>query len=1138
VRLAAAVLLMVPSNTPLQAQHRIAANAAADRSTPLDRPARLTVEDTPLGAALKRLHRSSGVDLVFSPSNMPPNHRVSCSCELFTVREALETMLLETNLVFREVSGQVVIVRKPEVPALPPPPSGEFEFDEPAGGTPRPFEIDVDSISGRVVHSQTRHPLDAARITVEGTDVQAVTDGNGAFKVRGTLPAGQVTLVVARIGFRPATVRVAAGTTDVVVALQPSPVTLDEVVVTGTAGAQTARSIGNAVSIIKTDEVVRISPPRDMQSLLSTQVPGLHVTSAGGAVGSGGNTRIRGVSSLILGAEPLVYVDGVRVNSSDIDSRVLVPGAQIGIAREEQASRLNDFNPEDIESIEVIKGPAAATLYGTEASNGVIQIITKRGRAGRPRVDFNIRQGALWLPDANGNAFPHVFYQKGGRGSGGEIVEVNLLQEDLKRGFPSWFRTGHTQSYGASASGGSEVMQFYISGDFDRDEGIVSYNWKNQLTGRANITYTPSSAFDLKFNLGYLRSRVSGASSQQALSQTIMYGCQSPGCEPGAGQPFDLNGRTRGYYRVLPEVNESDFEGFQDVDRTTLGIQARHTPFKWLTHRLSVGGDFGTANNSSLYRATGNLANLRNFGFKDDQDIQSNFVNFDYGATGTFGLFKHLSLATSTGAQFIRKAEHVVYASGQNFPVETVETLNSGTLFTAQEAITENRTFGLYVQEQVSWKNRIFVTGALRGDDNSAFGSQFDFQMYPKLSASWVISDEPFLSGGKIVNSLKLRGAWGKAGQQPDVFAAIRTFIPRGGPNGAPTLTPSGFGNPGLKPEVGSELEFGFDAGLINDRVGLEFTWFDKRRKNAIIAVPALPSLGFPGTVFQNIGEVKAHGVELGLNASVLNSDNVGLDLFFTYSTSKNKVLEMGALPSMAQLNQPAGGQHSVAGLPIASWFLRRVVSADVANGVATNVMCEGGELIPGTNFSRGGGAPVPCATAPQVYWGQPIPEYEGTLSATLRLGKNLQLYGAMDFVGGHHKWYSEVTQAHALWFNSRATLERTDPIFTGYMSLAALGSIQTGFADAGFGKFRTLSATYTFPRRWARALGADQASVSLAGENIADLWGETHIFGHQILELEQTMISGGTNPGLTGFTQGNGWPQNSRLIMTFRVAY
>ena len=808
------------------------------------------------------------------------------------------------------------------------------------------------TITGTVVDVSTQQPLAGAQVVIEGSQLGSLTDNRGRFLIL-NVPQATVTVEVIMIGYRAATAQVSAER-PAMIELSPTAIDLDEIVVTGVVGEQQARSIGNAIGKIDAAALQELAPSPAVKDMLSASVAGVRIMSGGGEVGTGGITRIRGVKSMTLSAQPIIVVDGVRVNGGDNDSDL---ACGVGTDCAQMPSRLDDFNPDEIESIEVIKGPAAATLYGTEASNGVIQIITKKGARGAPRVNMTVRQGANWYPDVQ-NLWPTTFY----RSAAGTIEEVNVLALDardeygLLGGGRNWFQTGHNQGYQADVSGGSDAVTYYGSLDWDRQEGVVSYNWKNQLSGRANLSYTPSEQLKLDFSLGAVRSRMESSSAQQPLPTAIIWSCPAPGCEPGSGLPNALDGPYRGYIAYLPEVYEDEIEGFQDVDRTTFSLSTTHSPFDILTHRLTVGGDFGNNRNTQLYKACGCLGTFQGFGSKEIAETRNTFITVDYQASSTYSPFERLGLTTSGGVQFYKKQQETNWSRGEQFPVRALETISSGSTRNAEEDFVENRTFGVFVQEQIDWDNKLFLTGAVRGDDNSAFGENFDFVVYPKLSASYVISDEPFFEDIGFVNQLKLRAAWGKAGRQPDVFDAIRTYEPAVGPGGVATLTPSTIGNPDLKPEVGSEVELGFDASFVDDRVGLEVTYFSQTTSDAIVAVPVAPSLGFPDVQFRNIGEVTNKGYELSLNANVVRMDNFSLDLGATYSKNENEVVDLGGQPPIVQ--DPAQGQFHVEGFPIASVFFRRVVSSDVVDGVATNIMCEGGEVIPGTNLSRGGGAP------------------------------------------------------------------------------------------------------------------------------------------------------------------------------------
>ena len=1005
------------------------------------------------------------------------------------------------------------------------------------------------TITGTVVASGTQRPLAGAQVQIEGSELGSLTDNRGRFLIL-NVPSASVTVRVIMIGYQEATASVSVGEA-ATIELQETAISLDEIVVTGVVGEQAARAVGNVIGQISAADLEELAPAQDVQRMLSATVPGVRVSMAGGEIGAGGTTRIRGVASLSLGAQPLVYVDGVRVNGQESNAAF----GWYAFNGNSQPSRIADFNPDEIENIEIIKGPAAATLYGTEASNGVINIITKRGRTGAPRINFTMKQGANFYPDVY-NMFPEAWYMCNGvsqtvdvdarlKCTAGEVSSFNVLEIDRDVYGNEWFQTGHSQSYGADVTGGTQQITYFVSADWDRDEGVVQYNWKNRMSGRANLTYTPSDRLELNFGLGAIRSKAQSASAQQALPTAIIWACPAPGCEAGdVNAPSRIDGGYRGYIAYLPEAYEDDIEGFQHVDRTTFSIEARHEPYQWFTHRAIVGGDFSGVRNSELYRATNREppGQFTPWGRKTVINLNSSYFSLDYQANGIFDLGDNLSFTTSGGVQYYQRQESSTLSHGETFPVDALETVSAGSTKQAQEDFLENKTFGVFVQEQISLGDRLFLTGAVRGDDNSAFGKNFDFVVYPKLSGSYVISDEDFFRNTfGAVNTMKLRVAWGKAGKQPDVFDAIQTYAPTVGPDGASVLTPENIGNPDLKPEVGTEIELGFDMGLMDDLIAVEFTVYRQRTDDALVRVPVIPSKGFPGVQFRNIGQISNQGIEAAINGSVYRSDAFSVDLGATFSAFENEVVDLGGQPPIVQSASSLNRQFHVEGFPLGSKFYRRVVSAtlDGSSGrnVATNLMCEGGAVIEGTNFSEGGGGPMPCAEAPEVYWGQPIPNIEGGLYTNLRIGQNLSLYALVDYVGGHTLSLGDVSAQHRFFLNSKAILERTDPILLGYEALGANGLAQSGVVEGDFIKLRTVSASYTLPDSWAQQMWASRVALTASIDNAWTIWQKAKdSFGHPIMDIERARQSPGQF-GLNSYVQ-EGWPQITRFVSTLRFTF
>ncbi|MGQ0641764.1 MAG: SusC/RagA family TonB-linked outer membrane protein [Gemmatimonadaceae bacterium] len=1005
------------------------------------------------------------------------------------------------------------------------------------------------TISGTVIDAKSGLPLPDVTIAVDGSTSTARSGTRGEFRLV-NVPGSTALIRAARIGYQAARVNARVGDPAVRIEMTELAIKLDAVVVTGTAGEVQTRTLGNAVGRVEVTNTLAIAgPPTKLQDMLSVSVPGVRIMRASGGVGTGGTTRIRGSGSLSLSNEPLIYIDGVRSNNQ-------AAVRSFGFNGQESPSRVNDLNPEEIESIEVLKGPSAATIYGTEASNGVIQIITKRGRTGRVTIEAHADGGAAWISNPK-ERYPSNFYLRRGGDyrNSADIREFNVQKFRESRGFPDIFSTGKPWGGGGSISGGSDQLRYYFSGDYKRDEGAVEYNWQNKFSSRANLSYASNDAkFRADVSLGSIRARTRGASANQPITTSILWACNFPWCEPTGPDTTKTgwNGLGQGFQFYRPDDYLSS-EGFDIVDRTTFSLQVNHRPLPWLRHRLTVGPDITNNKSSQLvFRdATGyNPFFAQSLGQKLSMALRSTFFTADYGANADWALTPNFVATTSAGVQYYYKQFEQQVSTGNEFPVPGPGDVGSGARRDASESFQENKTFGVYGQEQFAWQNRLFLTAAVRADGNSAFGANFDAAYYPKFSASWVISEEPFLANSTILSQLKLRGAWGRAGLQPDVFSAIQTYGAAVGSQGLGGVTPRNFGNVDLKPEIGEETEIGFDAGLFDQRLGIEFTYYNKDIKDAIISAPLRPSRGFPGVQFLNIGKTRNRGIELALDASPFNMARWGLDLRGTIATNESEIVSLGGVPATF-VGSSFIQQFNVEKFAPSGFFYRKVVSADIVPDtsctrsggacvgaptfilpLARNVMCEGG-----TDLGRGNGSVVPCASAPRLYAGRPTPSWNGSLSGTLRLGSRTRVLALVDYVGGHHAVVGDVGAQHTFFRNSRTSIAGDNPVVQGYRS-DPNGPGAAGLMDASFARLRTVSLTYDLPSGITKSLSATRGSITIAGENMMFLWrAQKDSYGQDWVDPELLPNRATDITGNFGYTQ-ESWPQLARFRTTVRFTF
>jgi TonB-linked SusC/RagA family outer membrane protein len=928
------------------------------------------------------------------------------------------------------------------------------------------------TVSGLVTDSSSKAPLPGAEVFI-GADAAAAgarsarTNAAGRYTFTG-VAAGSITVSVRLVGFAPKGARLnvtdgAQLTADFALAQRTTQ--LDQVVVTGTGGVTQRRAVGNVIESIDAKQVLEVAPARSVDQLIGARTPGLIALPSSGQVGTGPQIRVRAASSLSLSNDPIIVIDGVRMDAATSRG----PGQRGGFG----ASRLNDISPEDIESIEVIKGPAAATLYGTEASNGVIQIITKRGRSGKAQFGFTTRQGTNWLANPEGRA--GMLYAPNPV-AGGAPIGFNLYKNEVENGKGPIFQNGRNQGYQGNVTGGTDASRYYISGTYDDDVGVVSWNWDKKFSGRANLDVLANDKLRFQGSLGHIRDRIRLAQNDintDPFSQLVW------------GTPRLKDGVTRGFANTPPEEWKL-IEGLANNDRTTLSFQADYNPLSWMTHRLVTGLDVNSEAGSLLYPrmplGAGDPLGNQGTGQKTANRTTRSFLTLDYSGTAKYDLGEAYKFTTTLGLQHYRSDVSTIGATATTFPAEPITLISNGTLTTGNETFTGNASVGMFVQQTAAWNNRLFLTAALRGDDNSTFGKDYKAAYYPKFSVSWVASEEPWMKLPGFIGDLRLRGALGAAGTQPATFAAARLYQSSTGYLDQPGLVPSSFGNPELKPERSQELELGFESTILNGKVDMSYTYYRRNITDAIVEKPIPPSVGFPGNQIINIGKVKGWGNEFSANARVFQSKYVGWELGTQLARNGNRIDDMGG----AQFFTTGGGgvaQNRV-GFGIADYFMYKVrkpvlTAAGVADLNAS--ICDGGT---GKGGVEAGGPDAPCATAPRVFWGHSQPIWQMGYNTTVTIMDRLRLYARVDGNGGHYQSDTEVRALH----NQGSTLGviNKDPLLTVYRAIEADAP---GTYRASFLRLRELSATYSMQPSIARRIGASGATLSVAGRNLSMLW-------------------------------------------------
>jgi TonB-dependent SusC/RagA subfamily outer membrane receptor len=895
----------------------------------------------------------------------------------------------------------------------------------------------VGRIEGQITSAVTNQPVPAVAVLIAGTRVGAVTAGSGRFMIP-NVAVGAHDIEIQRIGYRPETRRVtvlAGETATLNIALIQTTIALDEVVVTGTAGVATRRDLGTSASTVGLADL-ELSPVLNISEQLSARVGGLFQFTREGQLGGGSTILLRGIKSVTQNNQPLIYIDGVRMSTAASiprESGSPVPANPGTFGSQTVSNPLDELNPEDIDRIEVVKGAAATTLYGTEGAGGVIQIFTKRGRA---------QQAASWTARVTagtrfvtGNNLGPVI---------GKIDDFLFLKPFLKRGPLA----GANVSVQGGAAG---ALGYFLSAGYEFADGVVERNESQRWVARGNFTFEPAAAWRIDVNTSYSRKEtqfIESGNNAWGFMLNVLRGGNCTGAgnlgQGGCGEA----GRPQNF------TGENGIEILYDIDNIAgsnhfvAGFTITHTPTVSLTNRFTLGLDDQRAHN--LRELPFNFP-LQPAGLRATNRYEHRTLTLDYIGTWSTQFGESLSSSLSWGGQMFTDWDDLLRGGAAEFPAPGPNTVSSGASSWAGEDFAKTVNAGFLLQEVLGVRDRLFVTGGFRIDGNSAFGGDMGLQLYPKGSVSYILSDHDFWPSWWPV--MKLRAAVGSSGKAPGAFDALRTWDPVSGYEGLPGLSPLRVGDPNLGPERTAEIEVGFEAGLLNDRLGLDVSLYRSRTTDALLPVVEPPSQGFLANQLRNVGTLQNKGIEWTVSGTPIATDVLRWDLTANFSVTESEVVDLGGAPAF----ETDMGQWIREGYPINSFFGYKVMNPDeVAE---------------------------PVIEADQ-YYGPIYPPTSVSLSTSINVARKLTLQARGEGFWGHQQTNHMVRQEarRGLWpqCNDREPLEEAEAIWQARCA-ANLGDVWTTPAD--YFKLRSISLTYQLPDRLIP--GTSTAFLTVMGQNL-----------------------------------------------------
>jgi TonB-dependent starch-binding outer membrane protein SusC len=570
------------------------------------------------------------------------------------------------------------------------------------------------TITGRVTDRSTGAPIPNAQVIVVGTQRGTRTDDAGQYRLV-EVPQGSARVRALRLSYEAAVATVevpSGGTVTADFALQGTVARLDEVVIAATGESERRRETGNSVATINADAIPK-GAINNVSDLLSSRAPSVSVTQTSGTTGGGSRIRIRGSNSVSLTNEPIIIIDGVRANSDPGGSTISVGG--------QNPTRVDDLNPAEIENIEIIKGPAAAALYGTAAANGVVQITTKRGLSGKTRWTAYADAGSL----DEVTEYPGNYQQIGVSPAGNRVSRCNLLQQSDGACTPkadslrvynplednSPFVTGYREQFGASAAGGANLLQYYIGGDFSREQGVYPNNMSRRVNLRTNLNAELNSRLTAAARVGYGSNRLdlpqNDNNDQGPLGNGLL------GRDP-------LTSANGGYLFYPKEVFEQ-ITTTQSVDRLTGGLEARWQPLGWLRVNGVTGLDFASRTDQSI-TPPGLIPepDRRFIGNATSNPYSLYTYTNNLNATASYNVASDLTAQTAIGAQYVGERVRGTQAFGEGLAGGTGSVGGTTSGFAVAAQNSDVITIGGYFQQQLAWRDKVFLSGAATTTPRSA----------------------------------------------------------------------------------------------------------------------------------------------------------------------------------------------------------------------------------------------------------------------------------------------------------------------------------------------------------------------------------------------------------------------------------
>ena len=761
------------------------------------------------------------------------------------------------------------------------------------------------TVTGRVLDASTGETIPGANVRIAGTTSGTTTNVEGRYEI--SVSEDRNRLVFSFVGYKSKTVELGEGETELDVQLEEDVLGLEEVVVTGLATSVQRRNVANSVGTIKQEELVPV-PAQTLERALSGKIAGLTVSQNTGAPGGGINVNLRGTSTITGSTQPLYVVDGVIIDNSAVqpglDRVTEAAGAGSDSPQGQPTNRVADLNPNDIESIEVLKGASASAIYGAKATNGVIIITTKSGRAGETRVNitqqvgFNTILNKIGTRDFRGNpdAADEVL-----EGEGAELVEENgyIDYEELVYG-----REGLTTETTVGISGGDEDTRFYVSALGLDEQGIIENTGYSKYSAKVNVEQTLSEKLRVRVNSSLIRSE-----SDRSITGNENQGATTLGFSVAFTPSFiDLRQNPDGTYPNGP--------GGSNPLQTVALLKNNEVSYRGLVSGLIEYGVFQKERQSldavirggvDAYSLTNEVVSPPALQFEEAKDLSVRGVSLAGETTSLntniwanlvhrFGTESGINLTTTGGIQYETKDLENVLTLAEGL-IETQENIDQATTLRGFEDVLKQRELGVFVQEEVDIQEKYFLTVGLRADASSRVGDTEQFFLYPKFAGSVQLASFDFWEPlDSALPQFKIRAAFGRTGNLPQPGAKYTSLVAENVSGVGGVLVPTRRGNPDIEPETTQELEAGIDLAFLNELGTLDITYYRQNIQDLILENALPPSSGY-SSEFINAGDMRTTGIEVTLDVIPVDRPNWGIQSTLSFGRNRSEITSLDVDP-------------------------------------------------------------------------------------------------------------------------------------------------------------------------------------------------------------------------------------------------